>query len=114
VSAVFPITQGEQADWQRRDAAVLAAILDTHRDLPVIAWTVGAAGAMLSGRVTGPGPAAAVRAVFHDWRSALGLAEHSETVGEAGTCYLRAVGRRDRVRLALTATVFDDDGTEQV
>jgi hypothetical protein len=114
VSAMFPIVQAEQAGWQRRDAVVLAAILDTHRDLPVIAWTVGPAGAMLSGRVPGRGPAAAVRAVFHDWRLALCLAEHSETVGGSGICYLRAVGRRDRVRLSLTATVFDDDGVEQV
>lgn len=114
MSAMFPITQAEQAGWQRRDTAVLAAILDTHRDLPVIAWTVWPAGAMLSGRVVGPGPAATLRAVFHDWRSALCLAEHSETVGGSGICYLRAVGRRERVRIALTATVLDDDVVEQV
>jgi hypothetical protein len=111
---MFPITQAEQAGWQRRDTAVLAAILDTHRDLPVIVWTVWPAGAMLSGRIAGPGSAAEVRALFHDWRSALCLAEHSETVGGSGICYLRAVGRRDRVRLSLTATVFDDDVVEQV
>ena len=109
MSTMFPITQGEQASWQRRAAAVLAALLDTHRDLPAIAWTVGPAGAMLSGRVAGLGPAATVRAVFHDWRSALCLVEHSETVGGPGTCHLWAAASRDRVQLALTATVFDDD-----
>ncbi|HEX9164769.1 MAG TPA: hypothetical protein VF862_02590 [Gemmatimonadales bacterium] len=114
MSVLFPITQAERAGWQRRAAAVLAAILDTHRDLPVIVWTVGPAGSMLSGRVAGPGSEAEMRAVFHDWRSALCLAEHSETVGGSGICYLRAVGRRERVRLALTATVFDDDVVEQV
>lgn len=108
MSAMFPIVQGEQAGWQRRAAAVLAAVLDTHRDLPAIAWTVGPAGSVLSGRVACPGPAAMVRAVFHDWRSALCLAEHNETVGGSGTCYLRAAARRDQVQLALTATVFDD------
>jgi hypothetical protein len=111
---MFPITHGEQAGQQRRAAAALAAILDAHRDLPVIAWTVGPAGAMLSGRVAGPGPAATVRAVFHDWRSVLALAEHTETTCGPGTCYLRAAAWRDRVQLALTATVFDDDIVEQV
>jgi hypothetical protein len=113
VSAMFPITSTERAGWQRRAAAELVVILDAHRDLPVIAWTVASAGSTLTGRVEAAGSAERVRAVFHDWRSALVLAEHSETIVWSGTCYLRAVAWRDRVRVALTATVYDDAG-EQV
>ena len=110
MSALFPITHTERAGWQRRAAAELAAILDAHRDLPVIAWTVESAGSTLTGRVEAMGSAERVRAVFHDWRSALVLTEHSETIIWSGTYYLRAVGWRARVRLALSATVFDADG----
>jgi hypothetical protein len=109
VSAMFPITQAEQSLWQRRAAAELAAVLDAHRDLPVIGWTVGPAGSTLVGRVDSLGSAEQVRALFHCWRSALVLAEHSETVCGSQTTYLRAVAWRARVRLALTATVVDDD-----
>jgi hypothetical protein len=105
VSAMFPITQGEQSGWQRRAAAELAVILDAHRDLPVIAWTVGPAGSTLAGRVDALDSEEQVRAVFHCWRSALVMAEHSETVVWSGTCYLRAMGWRARVRLALTASI---------
>ena len=113
MSELFPITHGVRAGWQRRAAAELAVILDVHRDLPVIAWTVEPAGSTLTGRVDAGGSTEQVRAVFHDWRSALVLAEHSETIVGSGTCYLRAVAWRDRFRVALTAMVYDDAG-EQV
>ena len=67
------IGQAERAAWQRRAAAELAAILDAHDDLPLITWTVGPAGSVLVGRVSGLGPAARVREVFTAWRKGLVL-----------------------------------------
>lgn len=37
------------------------------------------------------------------------LGEHTETTCGSATRYLQAVARRSRVRLALTATVFEDE-----
>jgi len=102
-------TQAERAGWQRRAAAELVWILDTHRDLPLVAWTVGPAGATLVGHVNGLAPAGQAQAVFHRWRAALALGEHTETISGSATRYLQAVARRNRVRLALTATVFADE-----
>ena len=104
------ITHGQRAGWQRRAAAELAAILAAHRNLPVIAWTLGLAGATLVGHVNSLAPAEQVRGVFNAWRAALRLTEHSQTTSGGGTVYLRAVAHRNRVRLALTAAVFEDEG----
>ncbi len=46
-----------QRTGERRAAAELVAILTAHPDLPVIAWTVGPAGATLTGQVNGLAPA---------------------------------------------------------
>lgn len=104
----FEITQGERAAWQRRAAAELAAILDAHRDLPLIAWTVGSAGANLVGHVNGLAPADTVRDVFDTWRVALTLDGPGERTSGGGTSHLYAVADRNRVRVGLTATVIDD------
>ena len=48
--------------------------------------------------------------MFNAWRAALRLTEHSQTASGGGTVYLRAVAHRNRVRLALTAAVFEDEG----
>lgn len=105
----FEITQAERAGWQRRAARELAAILDTHRDLPVIAWTVASAGAAtLVGQVSGPFHAGQVRQVFHEWRTALTLVEHSEVTVGAGNTYLRAAVDRNRVQVRLAATVHEE------
>ena len=45
------ITQADRDRWQRQAARELAAILDAHPGLPLIAWTVGPSGGSLSGRV---------------------------------------------------------------
>ena len=99
-------TPSDRAGWQRHAAAELAAVLDAHRDLPLIAWTVVPAGATLTGRVTGLAPSKA-RQVFDLWRVALTLTEHSEVTSGGGTTYLRAGahrnpgpdrGHRDRLR----------------
>jgi hypothetical protein len=100
-------THGQRAGWQRRAAAELTAILAAHRDLPVIAWTLGPAGATLIGHVNSFASAQQVHRVFNAWRAALGLSEQRQTASGNGTAYLRAVVHRNRVRIALTATVSD-------
>jgi hypothetical protein len=102
---IVEVTAGERAAWQRPAALELAAILETHRDLPAIAWTVAAAGATLVGQVSGPGSAGRVAQVFDLWRAALMLTEHYEITVAAGGTYLRAAADRRRVRVRLTATV---------
>jgi hypothetical protein len=106
---LFDITPGERAGWQRRAARELTAILDAHRDLPVIAWTVAPAGATLVGHVNGLDSAGKVREVFDIWRVALALPEHTETTSGLGAVYLRAVVERNQVRVGVTATVWDED-----
>jgi hypothetical protein len=109
----FEIIHAERAGWQRRAARELAAILDTHRDLPIITWTVGPAGATLTGQINGLAAAEQVRARFDAWRIVLMLGEHTKTPPGPGVAYLRAVTRRNRVNVALTATVFDHEGGER-
>ncbi|KDA41263.1 MULTISPECIES: hypothetical protein [unclassified Frankia] len=104
----YEIIHAEQAGWQRRAAAELGRILAEHPGLPALAWTVGPAGATLSGRVGGLVPAARVRADFDAWRAALALGEHQPGTG-AGVTHLHAAAYRNRVRVTLSATVCDDD-----
>lgn len=112
------ITQAERARWQRRAARQLAAILDAHPDLPVIDWTVGRAGSTLTGHVDGLAGPATTRVTFDAWLHALPLADHSTLA--SGTCssvacghvtQLSAASELDRVRVALTGTVFHDEET---
>jgi hypothetical protein len=107
---LFAITQRERAGWQRRAAVELVRILGDHRDLPVIAWTVGSAGATLVGHVNGLQPGVQVRAIFDIWRGALALTEHSEFTSAGAVTYLRAVAHRNRVQVGISATVLDDEG----
>jgi hypothetical protein len=101
------ITQADRSRWQQRAAAELAVILAGHPDLPVIAWTVTAAGGALSGQVLAP--AADRRALFAEWRQALGLDEATETPAASGTpVYLHARGGRGGVTVSVAATVFDE------
>ncbi len=103
------ISQGERALWQRRAAAELAAVLAACPDLPVIAWTVGPAGSVLIGQVSGLAPAAQVREVFGAWRLALALEDYREHQMSGGTVWLHAAARRRQVKVRLTATVFNDE-----
>ena len=100
------ITQADRSRWQQRAAAELAAILDAHPGIPVIAWTVTASGGALSGQVLAP---AGRRGLFGQWRQALGLDEVTETPSANGTpVYLHARGVRGGVTVSVTAAVFDD------
>ena len=106
------ISQGERAGWQRRAAAELGRILAAHPDLPCISWTVGPAGSVVVGQVSGLAPAGQVRQVFQAWRLALELEEYREHGMSSGTAWLHAAARRPEVRVRLTATVFPGDDGE--
>jgi hypothetical protein len=105
---VFDVAHAERAAWQRRAAAELARILEAHRDLPLMTWTVGAAGSVLVGQV-GTLTRTGVRASFDAWRVALALAEYHEHAGDAVT-YLSAKDHRNSVRVVLLADLLDDAG----
>jgi len=104
------IGRGERARWQRRAAAELAAILDARPGLPVIGWTVGPAGSVLTGQVSGLVPAVQVREVFAAWRLALALEDYREHQMSGGTMWLHAAACRRQVKVRLTATVLEDVG----
>lgn len=106
MSGALEITQADRARWQRQAAGELARILDSHPQLPAIAWTVGLAGCV-AGRVNGLAPAGQVRDVFDAWRAALALEGHREQPGGAGTLFLHAAARRSGVKVRITATVID-------
>jgi hypothetical protein len=103
------ITQADRNIWQRRAAMMLVRLLDEHRDLPVIAWTVGSVGSVLLGRVNGLQPAATARAVFETWVAALALDERREHSNRT-MVYLVASARRDSVTIGLHADLTLDDG----
>ena len=102
------ITQADRAGWQREAAAELAAILDAHPDVPVIAWTVSAFGGTVSGKVIAP--ASQARGLFDAWRRALRLDDVTQTP-DGATVYLRGRAWRNGVLITVTATVFT--GNEQ-
>lgn len=102
------IAQADRASWQRQAAAGLARILDDYPELPCIAWTVGPAGPVVIGRISGLAPSRQVRQVFAAWREALALGECRERPGGGGTSRLHAAGRSGGVTVRLTATVFGE------
>jgi hypothetical protein len=100
------ISQGDRACWQRRAAAELGRILAAHPDLPCISWTVGPAGSVVAGRISGLAPAGQARQVFEAWRLALELEEYRDLEMSGGTSWLHAAVRRHQVTIRLSATVF--------
>ncbi|HEY5986937.1 MAG TPA: hypothetical protein VIV12_11260 [Streptosporangiaceae bacterium] len=107
MTGALQITQADRARWQRQAASELTRILDAHPQLPAIAWTVGPAGCVLAGRVSGLAPAGQVRDVFDAWRAALALGQDQEQPSSAATVFLAAAARRGGVTVQITATVFD-------
>ena len=102
------ITQAGRSRWQQRAAAELSAILASQPDLPVIAWTVTAAGGALSGKVLVP--AAGRRELSGQWQQAPGLNDVTETPSAGGTpVYLHARGVRGGVTVSVTAAVFPEE-----
>jgi hypothetical protein len=100
------VTRADRERRQRDAVRELAAILDGCDGLPLIAWTVGAAGGSLTGQVAGAGG----RAAFTAWRQALAMDDVAETAASGGT-WLRARARRGGVRVTVTATVRADGDT---
>ena len=104
------IGQAERAAWQRRAAAELAAILDAHDDLPLITWTVGPAGSVLAGRISGLSPAAQAREVFAAWQKRTGARGRTRGPDERRDDIAPRHGRQPtEVTVRLTATVYDDE-----
>jgi len=102
------ITQADRSRWQQEAAAELAAILDANPGLPVIAWTVTAAGGALSGQVLVP--AAGRRELFGQWRMALGPGEATEAPSATGVpVYLHARGVCGDITVSISATAFDGE-----
>jgi hypothetical protein len=96
------ITRADRERWQRDAVRELAAILDAHPGLPLIAWAVGQSGGSLSGRIAGAGTAAA----FTAWQQALGLEDVLKVPAPvSGGTWLRARAWRDGVRVTVTAMV---------
>ena len=91
----------------RQSAGVLVFVLDEHRELPVLTWTVTAE--VLFGHAVlcevGPGPG---RRVFEVWADALPASEGCDplpVLDESGLTRLRANRRVNGVPVVLTATV---------
>ncbi|MGP3919180.1 hypothetical protein [Nonomuraea sp. 10N515B] len=113
-TSAFFDPQIEQEIWQQRAAAQLPAILAAGRGLPPVAWTVGAAGAVIAGRLPRSGRPMSQRAAFEAWRHALGLTMHvgvgpGDPIGRPASAHLSATGTRGGVRVHLSATILCDD-----
>jgi hypothetical protein len=91
----------------RWKAGVLVRVLDEHRELPVLTWTVTPR-ALLGHAVlceVGPGPG---RRVFTVWADALPASEGDDpapVLDDGGVTRLRAVRRFNGVPVVLTAAV---------
>ncbi len=99
----------QQASAQRRAAARLAGILDEHRGLPLVVWTVGMTGASLVGHVNAIRPAAAARAAFDAWCAALAVTDRVQAACSLGGAQLWASVDVGGVRVSITAAMFGDD-----
>jgi hypothetical protein len=101
-----PVTDREQLGWQRRAVHVLAGLLErAARDgLPVVAWSVSDAGAVLVARCFAHDPGQR-RADFDAWCAALGAHRWPErTTGP--TTHLHAIAK-DLDGLADVAVLAD-------
>ncbi len=103
------ITQAARERWQRDAVRELAAILDPHPGLPLIAWAVGQSGGSLSGRIAGAG----TRAAFTAWQQAQGLEDVLEGPAADGRAavWLRAATSRGSVRITVTADTDGEDAS---
>ena len=104
------ITQADRSRWQQRAVAELAAILDAHPGIPVIAWTVSPAGGALSGQVLA---AAGRRGLFGNRGRPWAWASSPRTRRGRTADYLHARGVHGGVAVSITATVFDDGEDSQ-
>lgn len=96
-------THADSARWQRQSAHTLATILDTHRHLPVLVWTVTAAG--ISARVLVVDSAHAALDQFTAWTTALGLDPRRYDTPNRDRSYLHARGHICGTRVTITAVI---------
>lgn len=102
----------EHLSWQLRCARVLTDLLTraAATGLPVIAWTVGHAGAILVGHCYGR-TAPERRTQFEAWCAAAGASPEQEFTTPGGTIHLRAVASRvdGLVDVVLLADLYAED-----
>jgi hypothetical protein len=96
-------TPADRARWQRRCAHTLATILDTHQHLPVLVWTVTAAG--ISARVLVVDAMHSALDQFTAWTTALHLHPRRYDTPSLDRSYLHARGEFDRTRITITAVI---------
>jgi hypothetical protein len=96
-------TPADRARWQRQSAHTLPTILDTHRHLPVLVWTVTAAG--ISARVLVTDAMHSALDQFTAWTTALGLNPRRHDTPDRNRTYLHARGDIDRTRITITAII---------
>ena len=101
-------SEAQRAAWQRRAAHTLATILREHPHLPVVAWTVAAAGSALTARVTTPDDPYRSEQAFTAWRTALHLTERRTRHPDGTFTRLWAHGQLDGTRINLSATTSFD------
>jgi hypothetical protein len=98
---------------QRQTTAALDAVLErAGRDLPTLAWTVGAGHRSLVGRAEEAVLSAAhQRAAVHAWAAHLGLPAPREHAPRAGARCVRAHGHIDhgaaRVQVLVIADIYE-------
>lgn len=106
-----------QIAWQRQATRVLGALLTRayNENLPVLSWTIGNAGVSLLGRSYAD-PSPSRREAVTAWAQALGihLLEHPHGPGQI--TLTGAVEHLDTPQgwctVALTADIWDEDGTD--
>jgi hypothetical protein len=103
----------EQTAWQRRAVRVLADLLEqaARENLPVLGWSVGSAGIILTGRsFAEPGPAR--RDCLAAWAAALGIELREHRFSSGTTVITGTAGQRDSrhgfCTIVLTADIYDD------
>ena len=97
------VTPADRARWQRQSARTLAAVLDAHPNLPVLVWTVTAAG--ISARVLVVDSWHAALEHFTAWTTALGLHPRRYDTPDHDRSYLHARGAIDAPRVTITAVI---------
>jgi hypothetical protein len=96
-------TPADRARWQRQSAHTLARVLDAHRHLPVLVWTVTAAG--ISARVLVVEAMHSALDQFTAWTTALGLNPRRHDTPDLNRTYLHARGEIAGTRITITAII---------
>lgn len=104
------ITDADRRVWQTRAGAVLTCVLDQgqRERLPILEWTLGHAGATLTGRCLAPDPVRR-RADWVAWRDALdAMIRPGATVPGREHLWARAVRYGGGVDVVVIADIHED------